>query len=717
MRQLVQDLRSGELQVIEGPDPIPRRNEVLVRTTWSLISAGTEQAVAATAAKSLLGKARDRPDLARKVIAKARTEGVRVAREAVRARLDDVLTPGYSSAGVVEALGPGASGVNVGDRVACVGANAAAHAERAVVPAPLCFRLLDDVEDRYGAFAAVGAIAAHAVRVSGVDAGSTAVVLGLGLVGQLTAQLAGAAGVNPVGIDINAERAELAGRLGTAACTEPQELPELVRDKTSGHGADAVFLTAAGDGVKLLELAAAIARDRATIVVVGDIPLTVPRRPFYEKELQLRVSRSYGPGRYDLDYEERGRDYPIGYVRWTERRLVEYFLGEIAAGRVRLGELITHEFPIDRAVEAYDALSDPSRLAVMLRYGPERPKPLRRVATHAPPSRKGRPRVGLIGPGAFARATLVPLLRSVGVDLVAVAGRSPARAVGLAQRSGAAFATADAAELLADESIDVVVIATRHDSHAELAAQALEQGKSVFLEKPLAIDEEGLARLEPLLEGGGRLVVDFNRSFAPGTNTAAAHVGGHVTDPLFLTYRVNAGYLAPDHWLRDAEVGGGRLVGEGCHFVDLCSRLARTRLVSVQAAGIGAGPATLENDSFALTLRYADGSVATISYVAVGSPDLAKERLEVFRGGRAAVIDDFRKVRLYPGRTGRGRFASGRQDKGHADIVRASFEFFQHGGEPPIPYDRLVETTRAMLAARDALHRGISSAVTIDERE
>ncbi|MEK6274463.1 MAG: bi-domain-containing oxidoreductase [Actinomycetota bacterium] len=717
MRQLVQDLRSGELHVIETPDPVPNGNGVLVRTTWSLISAGTELAVAETASKSLLGKARDRPDLVRKVVEKGRREGFGAARAAVRARLDDLLTPGYSSAGVVEALGSRASGVRVGDRVACVGANAACHAERAVVPAPLCFRLPDALENRLGAFAAVGAIAAHGVRISGLDAGSTAVVVGLGLVGQLTTQLVRAAGGRPVGIDVNAGRADLARRLGTPACSDADELEEIVREASEGTGADAVIVTAAGDAAGPLELAARIARDRAIVVAVGDIPLSIPRRPFYEKELQLRLSRSYGPGRYDPEYEEHGRDYPIGYVRWTQRRLVRYFLDEVAAGTVRPSELITHEFPIERAVDAYEALSDPARLAVMLRYGSEPPKRLRRVTTRTDASpRAGRLRVGVLGPGTFARATLLPLLRSLDVDLVGIGGRSPARAVGVARRTGAEFAAADADEILSDESIDVVVIATRHDSHANLAAKALEHGKSVFLEKPLALDEESLARLEPLLEAGGRLVVDFNRSLAPATSRVASHIRGQSVEPLFVNYRVSAGHLEPDHWLRDPDVGGGRLVGEACHFVDLTSRLTGSPLQSVQVTGLGAGPASLEHDSFALTLRYADGSVGSISYLAVGSPELPKERIEVFCGRRSAVIDDFRRVVLFPAPRRAKRLRSSRQDKGHAAILRASFEFFRNGGEPPIPYDRLLETTRATFLAREALHRAVGDAVTLDNR-
>jgi predicted dehydrogenase/threonine dehydrogenase-like Zn-dependent dehydrogenase len=717
MRQLVQDLRSGELQVIDSPDPVADGGDVLIRTTWSLISAGTEQAVAETASKSLLGKARDRPDLARKVVEKARREGIGAARAAVRARLDDLLTPGYSSAGVVEALGPQASGVRVGDRVACVGANAACHAERAVVPAPSCFRLPDELEDRLGAFAAVGAIAAHGVRISGLDAGSSAVVIGLGLVGQLTAQLVRAAGGRPLGIDVNSGRADLARRLGTSACTDVDELEEIVREASAGNGADSVILTAAGDAGESLELAARIARDRAVVVAVGDFPLLIPRRPFYEKELQLRLSRSYGPGRYDPEYEEHGRDYPIGYVRWTQRRLVRYFLEEVAARSVRPAELITHEFPIERAVDAYEALSDPSRLAVMLRYGSEPPERLRRITTRPAASpRAGRLRVGLLGPGTFARATLLPLLRSLDVDLVAVGGRSPTRAVGVARRTGAEFAAADAEEILSDESIDVVVIATRHDSHATLATEALERGKSVFLEKPLAIEEEGLARLEPLLAAGGRLAVDFNRSLAPETARVASHIRGQSAEPLFVNYRVNAGYLEPDHWLRDPDVGGGRLVGEACHFVDLVSCLVGSRLRTVQVAGLGEGRASLEHDSFALTLRYDDGSVGSISYLAVGSPKLPKERIEVFGGRRSAVIEDFRRVFLFPDPPRARRLRSFRQDKGHAAILQASFEFFRNGGQPPIPYDRLLETTRATFLAREALHRAALGAVTLDDR-
>ena len=707
MRQLVQDLRSGELQVIEAPDPIPHGNGVLVRSTWSLISAGTEHALAALASRSALGKALERPDLTRKIVAKARKDGVGAAWSAVRGRLDDLLTPGYSSTGVVEGLGPDVSGIRVGDRVACVGANAACHAERAVVPAPLCFVHPDGLEEPFGAFGAVGAVAAHGIRVAESTAGCTVVVVGLGLVGQLAAQLVRAAGGRVVGLDPNGDRAELARGLGAVTCTDATEVVELVRRTSGGHGADSVILTTPGGDAGLFELAAKVARDRAIVVVIGDVPISIPRRAFYEKELQVRVSRSYGPGRYDDDYELRGHDYPIGHVRWTERRLVRYFLDEAAAGNLRLNELVTHTFPIDRAVEAYEALADPGRLAVMLRYGPDIAKPNNRVATGFPPARSpSRLRVALIGPGLFARSTLVPLLRTLDVEVVGVAGRSPARTVGVARRARASFAATDPAEILSDESIDAVVIATRHDSHAALAASALERGKAVLVEKPLTIDEEGAALLEPLLAAGGRLVVDFNRSVSPTTQRVVSFLGGS-GEPLFVNCRVSAGPLDSDHWLRDPEIGGGRLVGEACHFVDLSSTLVGKPLESVQVAGLGA-----QQDSFVLTLRYAGGSVATISYLGVGGPELRKERIEAFAGGRSAVIDDFRRVHLFP-RPRVSRAHRTRQDKGHKALVEASFEFFRRGGEPPIPYERMLETTRATLVARELLLRGDTAAAPV----
>jgi len=716
--------------VVQVPDPQVGRGQVLVSTSFSLISPGTEGAISRTAKRSLVGKARERPDQVRQVVDKAMRDGVGPTVAAVRARLDDVLTPGYSSSGVVEAVGEGVEGLRPGDLVACVGADVACHAERVVVPAPLCLPLPEDLDPRFGAFAALGAIAGHGVRLARVEAGSLVVVIGLGLVGQLAAQLVAAAGGRAVGVDTSAERVELAGRLGaySGLVLGRDDVEERIQSLSYGHGADAVVVCAAAEDSGPVELAGAVARDRATVSVVGAVGLDVPRAPFFEKELELRVSRSYGPGRYDPRYEEQGHDYPIGYVRWTERRIITYFLEEAAAGRLRLEELITHQFPIEQGEEAYRALEEPARLGILLRYKTGRP-PVRRRAIGADTSTRSGParqaerlRVGLVGPGLFARQTLLPLLAKLdGAELAAVGGGSPARSLAVARRFGSDSVVAGADEVIGDEDLDVVVVATRHDSHAELIVRTLEQSKAVFCEKPLAIDEAGLARVRPLLEDGGRLVVDFNRSLAPTTRQVAAHFTGR-REPLHVNVRVNAGFLASDHWLRAPARGGGRLVGEGCHFVDLCSTLVGVAVTSISVRSLGSGPKTLVGDNWVLTLAYADGSLASIVYIAAGDAGLPKERVEVLGGGRAAVIDDFRHAELYSSgrRQRRGidrrspRAALRLQDKGHEATLDAALRFFRAGGVPPLPYRRLLETTEVTVRAREAMMAGDEGSVAVD---
>lgn len=718
MLQLVQSLRTGQPEVIDVPVPAPRGNEVLVRTGWSVISPGTEQAVARTAGRTLVGKALERPDQVRKVVEKVRRDGVAATATTVNARLDDFVTPGYSSSGRIESVGPDVVGLAPGDRVGCVGANMACHAEFAVVPAPMCILLPSQLDERWGAFGALGAIAGHGVRVAEVTAGSTVVVIGLGLIGQIAAQLVTAAGGRVVAVDTDANRVDLACKLGAAAgaVLPRDDAVNVVLAISDGHGADGVVVSAASSSSAPLELAAALARDRAVVSVIGDVGLQLSRRAFFEKELALRVSRSYGPGRYDPTYEQAGHDYPIGYVRWTQRRLIGYFFDELAAGRVTVEPLVTHEFTISRGEEAYTAMDAPGRMAILLRYDATRsvsaPAKSPRVspATRAPATRGLR--IGLVGPGLFARTTLLPILQEIGAELVVTAGGGGPRAVSTARKYGIARVATNVTEVIEDHDVDVVVISTRHDSHAHLAAACLEHGKAVFLEKPLAIDMSGVERLRPLLNAGARLVVDFNRRFAPATRKAIALLRQR-TDPLHIHYRVNAGALTADHWLRDPQVGGGRVVGEACHFVDFCTAVIASPVVRLQVAGLGRGPRTLEDDSFVLTLWHADGSVSVISYIATGHARMPKERIEIIGSGESIVIDDFRRLRRFGQRPGLPRNGIG-QDKGHKAALVAALEFFGGSGAPPIAVQELLATTEICLAARSALREGSVAPIDFD---
>jgi len=530
-----------------------------------------------------------------------------------------------------------------------------------------------------------------------------------------------------IGVDLRQDRVDRALELGAAAgaTLRSGEVDGIVRRESDGHGADAVIVAAATSDNAPIELAARVARDRASVTVVGDVRLELPRRAFYEKELELRVSRSYGPGRYDPAYEEEGHDYPIGYVRWTERRLIAYFFQEVAAGRIRLSELVTHEFPVDQAKDAYEALNSEGRLAILLRYDHEADGSPRTPAVDLPAAVRAREipgslGVGLIGPGLFARSTLLPQLAKLkDVELVAIAGRTPARALFAGRRWKARRAAANAEEVIADDAVDVVVVATRHDSHARLVARVLQRDKAVFVEKPLAIDETGLSSVRARLTDDRRLVVGFNRSLAPATAAVRSYFRD-TNSPLSLSCRVNAGFLEPSHWLHDPEEGGGRLVGEGCHFVDLCSAIVGSPLRFIQVAPLGNTPASPFGDSFTLVLGYEDGSVATVIYASGGSARMAKERVEVMGDGRSAVIDDFRRVELLGGRAWRrfkrtNRSILPRRDKGHGALLSEAFGFFRDGGEPPIPYRRLVETTKATLLARDALSAGRRGPVPVEE--
>jgi predicted dehydrogenase/threonine dehydrogenase-like Zn-dependent dehydrogenase len=724
MRQLLQHARTGEIGVIDVPIPKPLPGCVLVRIAASLVSAGTERASYEFASKNLLQKAGARPDLVREVINKVRRDGIISAVTTVRSRLDQPNSVGYSNSGSVVAIGEGITDLQAGDRVACAGAGYAVHAELACVPRLLVAKIPRDsaVSFEEAAFATVGAVALHGIRTADVKLGDIVAVIGLGLLGQLTVQLLKAAGCRVLGMDIVSERADLALRMGADAVSVSGDgLGDLCLQHSSGHGADAVLITAETPSSDPVNLAGKVARDRGIVVAVGTVGLDLQRNLYYAKELDFRISRSYGPGRYDSAYEQKGRGYPIGYVRWTETRNMEAFLQLLAEGKLDVKSLITHRFPIERAQAAYDLITGKVRqpyLGVLITY-PEQAEDSRRlqlVGKKTDAIRRGEEpiRVGVLGAGAFAMGTLLPALKRVGkVELIGVCAANGSHARHAAEKFGFRYCATDEQMIFADSEVNTVVIATRHHLHAPQVLAAIKAGKHVFCEKPLCLSEVELAEI---LRAYGRctschpvLMVGFNRRFAPMAVRMKEFLK-QSNEPLAMHYRVNAGPIAPDHWTNDPELGGGQLLGEVCHFVDFLTFLAGAQPIEVQARSLSLGFAS--GDSVEISLQFADGSQGTISYLTNGDRACSKERVEVFSGGAVAVLEDFRRLELV--RHGRKqRFCSlFRQDKGHRAELEAFAAAVRAGAAPPISLEDIVAVTLATLGAAES--RSSGEPVTVD---
>lgn len=658
MKQVVQSVADGELRVVDVPQPAPGPTEVLVATRRSLLSAGTERAVRKLASASMLQKAKARPDLVRQVLAKARADGVGSTVAAVRNRLDEDMPLGYSAAGVAVSAGVAVDGVRAGMRVATASAG---HAEYQVVPGLLAVPIPDSVSDESAAFGAVAGIAMQGLRQADVGFGATVAVIGLGLVGQLTTRLALAAGLNVIGIDLRDWTAKLAEGTGAVGIVEAgAATTDTVRELTNGRGVDAVLLTAATPSSDPVKRATQITRDRGRLVVVGDVGLHLDRRPFYEHELELRFARSYGPGRYDRSYEEWGVDYPIGHVRWTEARNIEAYLDLVARGRMTVDGLVTHVFDIAEATKAYTSLeTDSCALAVQLSYLAEASED-RQPVRLGPRRALGGRGAGIVGSGSFAKATFMPALKRAGWagEVLAVTSAKGLSARHLAERHGIGLVMPTVDDLLAVEDVDIVFILSRHDSHAGLVVKALDAGKHVYVEKPLAISRGELTQIEAAFErNDGQLFVGFNRRFSDLTRRAMGtfRLGA---GPLAVDYRINAGRLPATHWYGDRR-HGGRILGEVCHFIDLATWIIGKPVTVVHAVGSGRGEGVLEQDVTVL-LGYADGSAATIIYTTGAHGSTPKERLEVLGRGHTVLIDDFRRLRI-DGRDVRGVEA----DKGH----------------------------------------------------
>lgn len=744
MRQVLQNLRTGVLEVRDVPAPTVRPGTLLVATSCSLISAGTEKATVRDASRTLLGKAMARPEAVHQVIDSIGRDGIVATMTKVADRLSQPKPLGYSASGTVVKVGAGVEGFRPGEQVACGGGEFAHHAEQIVVPLNLCARVPPGVLPEDACFATVGAIALQAIRRAGLALGESVAIIGMGLIGQLAARLAKAAGVRVFGIDCDPARedASRAGGVEAFLVSSRDPVERVVTEMTQGRGVDAVVVAASTASAEPIDLAAALCRDRGAVVVVGSVGMQVPREGFYRKELDLRLSRSYGPGRYDPDYEVRGNDYPYGYVRWTEGRNLECVLDLMGRGVLEVASIRTHAFPIEEAARAYGVLSgdDAGRaLGVVLTYpaavaleaarivapgisarrdhvvrentaarssaGSGTDRSCAPVASRPNAASNGTLGVGLIGAGQFARSVLLPLLRRCpGVELRGVANATGVTAERARSKFRFAFASADPVEVLEDGRTQAVIVATRHDQHARLAVESLKRGRTVFVEKPLALSPEELDEVLLAASDGPGLMVGYNRRFAPLVEVARRHLSGE-SGPWMITCRVNAGPLAEGHWLLDPVQGGGRIVGEGCHFVDLANALVGAPPTSVYARASGERGLVREAQTVAATLSYPDGSICTLLYLAVGDPAVPKERIEMARGAASALIDDFRLARLWRGGRRRTVRAIGR-DKGHRAELYAFLDALREGRSMPIPLDQIEGASRATFAILDSLRTG-----------
>jgi predicted dehydrogenase/threonine dehydrogenase-like Zn-dependent dehydrogenase len=709
MKQLLQNIKTGKSIVEDVPVPTPREGQALVKVAASLVSAGTERIVVEFAEKSLVGKARSRPDLVKQVLDKARREGLVNTAQAAFNRLDQPMALGYSSAGTIVALGKNMQGFKVGQRVACAGGGYAVHAEYNVVPRNLLTSLPDNVDFESAAFTTLGAIALHGFRLGEPQIGENVAVIGMGLLGLLTAQIASAAGCNVLGIDVDTARITLASSLGLQA-VHRQEAVDSSSAFTASRGFDAILICADTPSSDPVELAGAIARDRARVVATGAVGLSFPRKVYYEKEISFINSRSYGPGRYDLNYEEHGHDYPPGYVRWTEGRNFEAVIDLVAKGQLQVRPLITHRFDISQATQAYEVITGKTKekfLGVLLTYTEEKTKKEEsRINFPVTASRPtGGVKLGVLGAGMFANSVLIPAIQKTGdIQLIGIASSGGLHAQHSGKKFGFQYATSSGDEIIQDPNVNTVAILTRHDTHAELVVRSLEAGKHVFVEKPLAINSDQLSTIGKQLRKTNQyiLIAGFNRRFAPLAQSLSSFLSPR-SEPMHVHYRVNAGAIPLNHWTQDPEIGGGRIIGEGCHFVDFITFLVGTAPVSVIAHALP-NNGKYREDNVSMTFTFPDGSIGVVDYLANGDKSFPKERVEVFCGGRIAVLDDF--VSLQTVGNGKRKVEKGAQNKGWVDEWKVFAKRIRDGGEPPIPYEQLVGVTSATFAAVESLRTG-----------
>ncbi len=700
MKQIFQSLSNGATELSDLPSPSVPCGHLLIRTACSLVSAGTERMLVDFGKASWVEKARQQPDKVRQVLEKARTDGLITTIHAVKAKLDEPLPLGYSNVGTVIAVGSGVSGFQVGDRVASNGS----HAELVSVPQHLCAPIPAWVSDEAASFTVLASIGLQGIRLAQPTLGEAFLVIGLGLIGLLTAQLLAAQGCRVFGLDPDPAKCALAEELGVSVLnlSSGSDPVAWCYEHTSGIGVDGVLITAATSSSEPVHVAAQACRQRGRIVLVGVTGLELRRDLFYKKELSFQVSCSYGPGRYDPVYEQQSHDYPIGFVRWTEQRNFQAVLHAFATGSLRTESLISHRFPIEQAAAAYELLSSPEpSLGILLQY-PGTANLRHTIALPAEPAaagsrafRQGQPLLGVIGAGNYASRMLIPAFAKAGARFHTLAASSGIGPVHVGRKFGFRQASTDVPALLVDPSCNTVVIATRHDSHASLVQQALAAGKHVFVEKPLCLTAEELTAIEAAYTGKQLLMVGFNRRFAPLLIDLQQQLR-RLSGPKAFVYTCNAGAIPADHWTQDPALGGGRLLGEACHFLDLLRHLAASPIEDLQL--LNAADTKPCPDTFSLQLRFADGSIGTVHYFANGSKAFPKERLEVFVAGKVLLLDNYRKLQAWgiPGFRTRRRLS---QDKGQQACCAAFLSAIKGGGPAPIPAEELFEVQRWMLEA------------------
>jgi len=680
------------MQLLEVPFPMLNSGCVLVRNHYSIISAGTEGKTVKDARLGYIGKALARKEEVKKVIKTAKTIGLSETYKLMMNKLDAPSALGYSCAGEVIAIADDITEFKIGDKVACAGAGAV-HAEVVAVPKNLCVKLPESVELNEAAFTTLGAIAMQGLRQADLRLGESCIVIGLGLLGQLTVQLLNAAGIKSIGVDINPHTVALCKELGAASAFErnTEGLENLIKEITNGQGADAVIITATTDNTDPVDFAGEICRKKGKVVIVGSVPTGFKRKYYYNKELELKMSCSYGPGRYDSKYEESGIDYPYGYVRWTENRNMQAFVELIKDKKINLKKLTSHIFNFDEAPKAYQLILDKTELftGILLKYDITK-KLASKVELKQTATDPTQPNIGFIGAGAFANNVLLPALKNGDCNFIGIASNKGNNARNIADKYAFNYCTDKSQDLLTDKNCNTIFVATRHDSHAQYVMNAIQNKKHVFVEKPLCLNEEELNQIEQLQKTSNTFVmVGFNRRFSQHIQKAKKII--HPDQPVAINYRINAGNLSPDHWIHNKQIGGGRIVGEACHFIDLAAFIAGSKIKSVVANEMKS--TNNLRDTLTIHLQFENGSIAGISYFSNGSKDVSKEYLEIFTNGQSIIIDDFKEMTVYGKTTKKHSLST--QDKGHKEEVRLFLDAIKKGNTCPISFD---ETYNSMLA-------------------